>query len=178
MTLPPVLRKALLTLHVLTSVGWVGAVLVYLALGIAAATSSDAGLVRAVYLAMDLAAWAVLVPLALSSFVSGVLQCLLTSWGLFRHYWVIFKLVITAVATVVLISYTGTLRFFAEAASTPADLTALRNPSVVVHSGAALVLLILTTVLGVYKPAGLTRYGQRQRRVQRTAKPAHGSPAN
>jgi hypothetical protein len=41
MSLPPAARRALLTTHVLSSVGWVGAVLVYLALGVAAVSSTD-----------------------------------------------------------------------------------------------------------------------------------------
>ena len=169
--LSPPARKALLILHVVSSVGWVGAVLVYLALGVAAVTSGDTGLVRAVYVVMDWASWVVLVPLAVTSLLSGILQSVATPWGLFRHYWVSFKLAITVLATVVLVAYTGTLSAFAEVASAvPSaglDLTLLRSPSVIIHSAGALVLLLLATILGVYKPAGLTRYGQRQRRRQR-----------
>ena len=172
MALPPPGRKALLTAHVLTSVGWVGAVLVYLALGIAAITTDNTDLVRAVYLAMDWAAWVVLVPLAVASLVTGVVQSLATPWGLFRHYWVITKLGITLVATVVLVAYTGTLNAFADVATrqapTSGDLKFLRTSSVVVHSTGALVLLLAATILAVYKPAGLTRRGYRARQRART----------
>ena len=165
--LPPVVRRAGLTLHVLTSVGWAGAVLVYLALGVAVATSADRELVRGVHLAMDWAAWVVLVPLALASLLSGVVQGLATPWGLFRHYWVVIKLVITATATVVLVAYTQTLSSFAEVASgvrlSDAELALLQSPSVIVHATGALLLLVTATVLAVYKPAGMTRHGQRQR---------------
>ncbi|WP_379185975.1 hypothetical protein [Nocardioides astragali] len=91
--------------------------LIYLALGIAAVTSTDTALVRAAYLAMDWAAWVVLVPLAVASLVTGVVQSLVTRWGLMRHYWVIFKLAITVVATTVLVAYTGTLDQFASIAT-------------------------------------------------------------
>jgi hypothetical protein len=37
----------------------------------------------------------------------------------------------------------------------------------VVHSGVALLLLLVTTTLSVYKPRGMTRYGQRKQRQQR-----------
>jgi hypothetical protein len=111
-------------------------------------------------------------PLAITSLVSGVAQSLATPWGLFRHYWVIFKLVITVVATVVLVAYTDTLNAFAQVAErlpfTQPDLQTLRNPSVLIHSTGALILLLLATVLAVYKPAGLTRHGQRARQRKRT----------
>lgn len=167
MALTPPLRKAILTTHVVSSVGWVGAVLVYLALGVAAVTSDDVYLVRAVYVAMDWAAWVVLVPLAAAALVTGVAQSLVTKWGLLRHYWVIFKLAITLVATAVLVAYTGTLETFADVATTSPftahHLDLLRNPSVVVHAVGALFLLLAATALAVYKPAGVTRRGYRHR---------------
>lgn len=111
-------------------------------------------------------------PLAIASLVSGVVQSLVTPWGLFRHYWVIFKLGITVAATVVLVAYTATLNVFAEVATrrsfTSGDLEFLRNSSVVVHSTGALVLLLAATILAVYKPAGLTRRGFRARQTART----------
>jgi hypothetical protein len=174
MTVSARVRKAGLTLHVASSVGWLGAVLVYLGLGVTAVTSDDTVLVAAVYLAMDRTAWTVLVPLALAAFVTGVAQALISSWGLWRHYWVVIKLVITTVATVVLVLYTGTLSGFAEVAGdTPlsaADVALLRSPSVIVHSTGALVLLATATVLAIHKPAGLTRHGHRHRHAARSAR--------
>lgn len=167
MGLSPRIRKAGLTLHVLSSVGWVGAVLVYLALGLTAVTSDDVSLISAVYLAMDAAAWTVLVPLALTSLVTGISQSLISSWGLWRHYWVIVKLALTGIATAVLLLYTQTLAVFADVAGRDAlraaDLSLLRGSSVVLHSAGALVLLVMATGLAIYKPAGLTRRGQRHR---------------
>lgn len=160
-------RKASLTLHVASSVGWFGAVLVYLALGVGAVTSDDSALVAAVYVTMDWAAWVVLVPLAVASLVTGVVQSLVSPWGLLRHYWVVVKLVLTAVATAVLLAYTQTLSTFADVAArsplTPGDLAILRNPSIILHTAGAIVALTLAIVLAAYKPAGLTRRGQRRR---------------
>ena len=70
MVLPSPARKAVLTVHIVSSVGWVGAVVVYLSLGVAAVASADTDLVRAAYLVMNWAAWVVLVPLAVTSLVS------------------------------------------------------------------------------------------------------------
>ena len=52
-------------------------------------------MVRAAYPAMELAARFVIVPLAFASLLTGVIQSLGTPWGLFRHYWVLVKLLLT-----------------------------------------------------------------------------------
>lgn len=163
------LQKALLTAHVMVSVGWMGAVLVYLALGIAALTSEQTDLVRGVYLAMQWAGPTVLVPLAAASLATGVLQSLTTRWGLWRHYWVIVKLALAVFATVVLVLYTQTLDAFAAAAQSdaPSARALLENPSIVVHSVGALIVLGIATILSIYKPVGLTRHGQRVRHAAR-----------
>jgi hypothetical protein len=176
MRVPRWARKASLTLHVAASVGWLGAVLVYLALGVAAVVSNDTALVAAVYLAMSWAAWVALVPLALATLVTGVVQSLVSPWGLLRHYWVAVKLVLTFVATAVLLAYTQTLSTFADVAArvplSAGDLGVLRSPSVIVHAVGALVMLLGALVLAVYKPRGLTRHGQRQRVIASAGPPA------
>ncbi|MBA2444140.1 MAG: DUF2269 domain-containing protein [Nocardioidaceae bacterium] len=163
----PGVRKLALTAHVTASVGWFGAVTVFLALAIAGWTSQDAQMVRAAYLAMDWGAWFVLVPFAVASLITGLVQSLGTAWGLLRHYWVLAKLLLTVVATIVLLLYTQTLELLASvaAATDPSidELTLLRTPTVVLHSGAALLLLVVATVLAVYKPRGMTAYGRRKR---------------
>jgi hypothetical protein len=95
------LRKLVLFVHVTCSVGWLGSVLAFLALALAALTSADEVLGRGAYVAADLVLRLVIVPLALASVAGGVLSSLVSRWGLVRHYWVIAKLVLTTVATVV-----------------------------------------------------------------------------
>jgi hypothetical protein len=90
-------------------VGWLGAVAGFLALAVAGLTSQDAQTVRAAYVTMELTGWFVLVPLALASLLTGLVQSLGTTWGLFRHYWVLAKLLINVFATIVLLLYTQTL---------------------------------------------------------------------
>jgi hypothetical protein len=160
MTMRPRLRKFALTAHVTSSVGWLGA------LAVVGLTSQDAELVRAAYLVMEPLGWFVLVPLAFASLFTGLVQSLGTVWGLFRHYWVLFKLLINVFATIVLLMYTQTLRTLgdlaAETTSSSDDLGALRSPSPLLHAGAALLLLLVATGLAVYKPRGMTPYGQRR----------------
>src|SRR3712207_3523071 len=92
MTMAPRLRRFMLTAHVTASVGWVGAVGVFLTLAILGLTSQDAQTVRGVSLVMEPAARVVLVPLAFAALLTGIVQSLGPPWGLFRHYWVVFKL--------------------------------------------------------------------------------------
>jgi hypothetical protein len=169
----PGLRKLALTAHVSTSVGWLGAVASFLALAVAGLTSPDAQTVRGAYLAMELTARFVIVPLSFASLLTGLVQSLGTKWGLFRHYWVVAKLLINVFANVVLLIYMPTLNYLADVAREMTvsgdDLGGLRNPSPVLHAGAALLLLIVATVLGVYKPRGMTRYGWRKQQEQRKA---------
>jgi hypothetical protein len=171
MMMAPGVRKLMLTAHVISSVGWVGAVAVFLAHAILGVTSQDAQMVRAVYLVMEPAAWLVLVPLAFASLLTGIVQSLGTTWGLFKHYWVLFKLLINVFATIVLLMYMQTLGYLADVAAQTTlfsdDLGLLRTPSVVIHSGLAVLVLLVATVLAVYKPQGMTPYGRRKQHERR-----------
>jgi hypothetical protein len=165
MTMRPWVRKLALTAHVVSSVGWLGAVATFLALAAAGLASDDAELVRAAYLAMDVTAWFVIVPLAFASFLTGVIQSLGTPWGLVRHYWVLMKLVLTVFATVVLLLQLEAIGYVAdESRETLLSRTDLRGArtSLLLHAGGGLLVLLTTTILAVYKPRGMTRYGRRK----------------
>jgi hypothetical protein len=171
MALNPRLRKLALTAHVVASVGWLGAVIAFLALSVTGLTSQDPQTVQGAYLVMELTGWAVLVPLSLASLLTGLISSLSSTWGLFRHYWVLFKLAINLVATTVLLLYMQTLAYLAGvAAKTPlpsGELDGLRDPSPTLHATAALLLLLAATTLAIYKPRGMTRYGQRKQHRKR-----------
>lgn len=170
MIMSPGLRKVALTAHVTSSIGWFGAVAAFLALAIAGMTSQDRELVRAAYLVMGLTTWFVIVPLALVSLFTGVISSLGTRWGLFRYYWVLMKLVITVLATLVLLIHTQPIDLLAGAAAKTAVLDADLHGAqlqMVVASSLALVVLLVLTVLSVYKPRGMTPYGQRKQDEQR-----------
>ncbi len=163
----PALRKVTFATHITSSVGWLGAVMAFLALAVIGFTSDDESTVRGAYLVMAPAAWFVLVPLAHASLLSGIALSLGTTWGLLRHYWVVAKLLITVFATVILLIYMGTFRQMAGVAADPVmDVAVVRNASPIVHAVLALILLVAATVLGVYKPVGMTAYGKRERDEQ------------
>ena len=167
----PGLRKLALMAHVTASVGWLGAVIVFLMLSVLGVTSHDPQTVRGAHVVMEPIGWFVLVPLSLASLLTGVVQSLGTDWGVFRHYWVVFKLAINLLATIVLLLYMQTLAYLAdvaEPASSSADVRELRTLSPVLHAGAAVLLLLVATTLAVYKPRGVTWYGRRKLQERRT----------
>ena len=170
MILPPRVRKLALTAHVTASVGWLGTVAGSLGLAIVGMTSRDVRTVQGAYIALEIMGWFVLVPFAVASLLTGLVQSLGSAWGLFRHYWVLAKLFINLFATVVLLMYTQTLGSLADVADQATlsahDFDLLRTPSVVLHAGAALVMLLTATTLAVFKPRGLTPYGRRKHAVR------------
>lgn len=165
MVMSPGLRKLALTAHVTTSVGWLGAVAAFLALAIAGLFSADPLTGRAAYLAIDLTAWFVIVPLSFASPLTGFIQSLGTPWGLFRQYWVVMKLIITIPSTALLLVHMGPIgRMRAMAAAMPisaADLHGMRT-QLVIEAAVALAVLLLATALSVIKPEGVTPHGARR----------------
>jgi hypothetical protein len=172
MTMTPGLRKFALTAHVASSVGSLGAVAGFLVLAVTGLTSKDLQVVRAAYLAMELTAWYVIVPLVLASLVTGLVQSLGTPWGLFRHYWVVAKLLLNLVVTVVLLPQLEPIGYLADVAAettfSNTDLYGLRI-SPVIHAAGGLLVLLVPVALSLYKPRGLTPYGWRKQHEGSTA---------
>ena len=171
MTRAPRLRKFALTAHISSSVGWLGAIAGFLALASIGLARQDVQIVRAAYLGMDWIGWFVLLPLSFASLLTGLVQSLGTEWGLFRHYWILAKLLINVLGNVGLLMFMLILGSVVAAVPTSAldDVDALRSPSPLLHAGVALLVLLAATILSVYKPRGITPYGWRKQHERRTA---------
>lgn len=167
-------RKFALTTHVTFSVGLLGSIAAFLALALAGLNAQDAQIVRAAYLAMDLTARFVIIPLAVASLLTGLIQSLGTPWGLFRHYWILGKLLLTTFATTILmvkielIGYAASLA--AETTLPRAELRAV-GMELALHAAGGLLVLLVPAILSVYKPRGLTPYGRRKQHEQRAPSP-------
>ncbi len=164
----PGLRRVALTAHVVSSVGWLGAVAAFLVHAVTGLASDDVLTARAAYVSADVLTSAVIVPLAVASLATGLVSSLGTSWGLLRHYWVLIKLVLTVLATVVLVVHMQPIQHLGEVAGDGAVTGAEFRPvqiQLVVDASAALVVLLVTTALGVAKPRGVTGYGRRRARA-------------
>jgi hypothetical protein len=83
--------------------------------------------------------------------------------GLFRHYWVLVKLLLTLFTLIVFLTRMEGISSMATASNETTllntDLLGLRR-SLVIHAAGGLVVLLVTTML--YKPHGMTRYGWRK----------------
>jgi hypothetical protein len=164
MTMTPRVRKFVLTAHVVCSVGWLGAVSAFLALAIAGLVRQDIQTVRAVYPSMELIAWFVIVPCSVAALATGVVQSLGTEWGLFRHYWIVAKLLLTIGATLLLLLHIQPVSRASDLAARTllnADFRPLQI-RLVIDAGLGLLVLLAVTTLSVYKPWGMTPYGRRQ----------------
>jgi hypothetical protein len=161
MTMTPRLRKLTLTTHIVFSVGWLGAIVPYLALAIAGLASHDAQMVRAAYLSMEVIGWFVIVPFSLAALSSGLVQSLGTQWGLFRHWWILLKFVLTIVAIVVLLRHMQDVsrvsRLSRETMMSSADF----RPELI-HAAGGLLVVLGVTMLSMFKPWGMTPYGLRK----------------
>ena len=162
MQMGPGLRRAALAVHVVSSVGWIGAAAAYLVLGVAAGISDDPATVRAAWIAMELIGWYGIVPISILALITGLIMSLGTPWGLLRHYWVLIALVLTVVSLIVLILHMPTVTAAAALARTADDSTVAQLGGDVLHPALGLVVLTVVAVLNLYKPRGLTAYGRRQ----------------
>jgi len=157
MILSPRLNKFILTSHITFSVGWFGSVAVFLVLALTGVTSEFPQTARSAYIALNLIGWYVLVPFCFASFLTGVVQSLTTKWGLFKHYWIVVKLVLTVFATVLLLLHMkpiGNLAGLAEGSTfSDSDQIGTRI-QLIADAGAAVILLLIITTLSVYKPWG------------------------
>lgn len=174
-SMTPSLRKLVLTLHVITTVGWLGSAAAYIPITLyVSAVSTNPDALSAILGVMASIAWYVLVPMSFASLLTGIVMSLGTQWGLFRHYWILFKLLINLFACFVLFDYTqGVSRKATEAAN--GTLTKVPSGDIV-HASFGLLVLIVAAVLAVYKPKGMTRYGWRKQQQNTQASIPYTTP--
>jgi len=170
----PFFRKFGLMAHITFSIGWFGAIAGFLALAIAGLTSESSQIIVSSYISMDMISWFVIIPACLGTLLTGIIQSLGTQWGLFRYYWVVVKVVLTIVATVVLLLHMQPISYMADMASgmtlSDSDLRGLRI-QLIADAGAAMLILLIATTLSVYKPWGVTPYGLRRLKEQQKRAP-------
>ncbi|MBN9615394.1 MAG: hypothetical protein BGO25_03320 [Acidobacteriales bacterium 59-55] len=170
----PSLRKLNLTAHVTFSVSWIGAAFAFFILSIAGLVSRDATMMRGAYLSMNLICLYCIIPLSLAALGTGLIQSLCTQWGLFRHYWVLVKFILTVLAVAVLLMHqfsamARAVRLVSTATAGAMPTAELGSVGFVLAraSGIGILVLSVITILSVYKPWGLTPYGEDKRRELR-----------
>lgn len=159
----PKFRKFTLTAHIICSVGWLGAVAAFFALsGFGVVARSDL-MPRAVYISMEVISWAVIVPCCVLALITGLTLSLGGQWGVLRHHWVLVKFLLTCGASLMLtVHMQPIIRMSQRAAAVPPIAEHLRSVQLqlVFDASLTMAVLLLTTILSVYKPWGLTGYGR------------------
>lgn len=159
-------RQAVLVLHIVSAVGWIGVDLALIPLVLTGLTTDDGPTAAAAYRAA-----AILVPwtvpaLSLLIVTTGVLLGIGTKWGLTRYWWVLAKLGISVVLTVlVFVALLPAVLALESTAATTGDevRAAFDDPAMFLYPPVVSGLLLLAAVvLSVVKPQKRV-----QRRVQR-----------
>ncbi|MCL9761765.1 hypothetical protein [Frankia sp. AiPa1] len=162
------LRTALVTAHVIVSVGWNGVAFAQLVL--ASTAAADPGLRPAAYELMHVIDRTLDIPLALLTLISGVVLSTKTRWGLLRHWWVAAKLTITVVAVISGGAVIRTLIVSASHASATSSTGYPAQAVALIVCGTLMNLLFITaTILSIAKPWGRTPRGRREALAQTLA---------
>ena len=169
-------RKLLLTLHVVATVSVLGTDLVLLLLGLASLGGANP---QTIYPAAYLVGVWLVAPLAVISLGTGLLLGVLTSWGLFRYWWVTIKLAITVVLTaVVLFVLVPRLGATADTVSRPAShiLTSAERLPLAIAPAFASTLLLLAVILAIFKPGWRLRRNATNQAVLLHSQPDESAP--
>ena len=130
------MRRALLTVHILSSVALLGDVAGFFAVAVRAAATGD----PALYDVLELFSIGFGIPLSFTALLSGVALTRVTKWGVVRHRWVTVKLGV--IVSVILV---GSLVL--------GPSVEAREPlPLLLGSGYDVLALSLATGLSVYRP--------------------------
>jgi hypothetical protein len=158
MNMTPRFQKLALLAHITFSIGWFGAIVPYLALAIAGLTSHDAQMARSVCFSMELIGWYVIVPFSFAALLSGLVMSSFTQWGLFRHWWIVAKFALTTFAVLVLFQHMRDVSRMAKETM----LSGINFRPDLIHATGGLLVLLAAMTLSLFKPWGMTPYGQRR----------------
>ncbi|MGH8903187.1 MAG: hypothetical protein ACRDYA_16340 [Egibacteraceae bacterium] len=131
---------------------------------------------RAAYTSMELLIHPFLPTLAISAFVSGIVLSVGTKWGLFKHYWIVTKLLLNIAVILLGANIVKSLveQALAATAGAAPELGAT-GALLVVASSTNLAMLVAATVVSVYKPWGKTRRLGLRRRAATASAPTSSS---
>lgn len=165
------LRQLMVFVHVVVSVGWMGAGAANVVLAMTAGYSNQPEVRSVCYTMIDRIDEFVVIPAAFASLVGGIVLCLATKWGLTRHWWVLIKLVLTA--AVIVYSTYGLGAWVEESMAASAAGVASPVAGQLAY-GAALniVAFLFMTWLSVAKPWGRTPWAPRPAARRRLGVPA------
>ena len=161
-TLSSQLRRAVLTAHIIASVGLLGDSAGFTAVAIRATTTTDPDLASASYSTLDMFSWVFGIPLSVIALGTGLALGLGGKWGVLRHRWVTIKL-----GLVISVMLVGSF-VIGPAGAAARDGSGTGELALVLAGVYDVLALALATGLSVYKPR-LTRSAARRRGSSATA---------
>jgi hypothetical protein len=150
--LSPRVRRAVLTVHIIASVGLLGDVAVIVAINVRAATTTDPQLAASAYELLSMFPVLFGIPLSLTSLATGVTLGLGSKWGVLRYRWVTAKLLLNV--SVILVG----AFLIGPATAAMVDGRDASEAVLIAASAYDVVALVLATGLSVFKP-GVSRAG-------------------
>ncbi len=156
------IRRLLLTIHVGTSVSWLGLATAMTALAVIGLVTGDAALRHAVYQIMHLFDLTIVIPVVALAITSGLLVSLGTPWGLIRHWWVLNKFTLSvAIPMVAGVQHLWIADLIARGAADPGAAPGGLGVRLLWCFLAYDVTLWTATALSVHKPGGRTPWSRR-----------------
>lgn len=146
--LSPTIRRILITIHIIVSVGLLGDSAGFLAVAIEASQSTDLAFIQASGKTLETFSLVFGIPLSFTALLTGVVLGLTSRWGLFRYWWVTVKL--SLIVTVILV---GALLLRSGIDSMMAGSNE-HQAGLIIGAAWDVVALTAATILGVYKPGG------------------------
>ena len=148
MLLPHRVRQAVLTAHIMISVGLLGDSAGFLAVAIRAATTDDVGAVVEMVKVLNMFALVFGIPLSIGAILSGLTLALGTKWGVFRYPWVTTKLAL--ILSVMLVGGVVIGPALTVILTGQGDAT----PQLIAAASYDVIALAVATGLSVFKPGG------------------------
>ncbi|MFY7667507.1 MAG: hypothetical protein ACOVQG_02110 [Crocinitomicaceae bacterium] len=150
-------NKFFLISHITFSIGWLGAIAVFIVLAVKGFNTSDKQIAQSTIMALEVSAWYVILPFCIASLITGLIQASITQWGLFKYYWIVVKLILTLAMTILLILHLQPISSLANSANnhTPESLNDSKTLlDLITKAGLAILALVAITTISIYKPWG------------------------
>jgi uncharacterized membrane protein len=140
------LRRAVLTAHIIASVGLLGDTAAVLLVNVRAATTDDPAVAAASYDLLATFSAVFGIPLSMTALLTGIVLGLSSKWGVLRHGWVTIKLLV--ILSVILVG----AFVIGPATETMRSGDGGTEPILIAASAYDVLALALATGLSVYKP--------------------------
>ena len=152
----------LVFVHIVMSLGWMGAGLANVVLAMTAGYTGDVDVRQVCYRMMERIDTFLVIPGAFAALVSGIVLCVVTPWGVARYWWVLSKLVLTVV---VIVYSTVGLGVWVETSIAATSVSTVESPvagQLAYGTLPNIVAFLFMTWVSVAKPWGTTPWAPKR----------------